>query len=343
MSSTIEDYYSPPYLKFMESSERTGLLYEVALGAFDSGHVILSDGEGNSIVAPIVTESDWTGLDGMELVVEDEMVDDIDSDWMDRLFDRLDFQDAGEIWNGEVCQVKEVSDEVIRMNTSSYFTLASSREKYVAEIVDILYDAPNRNEERERLERSMGELEHKVYSLMGITYTTVISPPSQDHSYLLLGNRSRNMNELAGFRTVCPAGIVQPRHIEKENIQDMVRDHFIEEFSEEVLHEVMGEEEFREHVDSEYISYEAKGIGLDPLRYSTEIAATAHIEGDFADFVIENLSPNNEFESLELYEIGSIQSCYDPVFAIGLTPQSLFSLGLFLSDSSEDWTLTIQE
>lgn len=331
--------YTTEYLKFMESSERTGLLYEIALGIFDEGQIVLSDSQGDEIIVPIVTKDSWRNVEDMRLEISDKEVDDIDDIWMDRVFERLDYQDAGEIWNGDVCQVEVVSSDKIQMNQSNYFTLASHREKYISEVADLVYESTSDNQKS----RHISDLKNKVYSLMGITYTTIIDPPSDNSRYLLYGKRSNDMNELASFRTTAPAGIVQPRHIEEESFNEMIRSHFAEEFTEEVLHNIIEEEEFMEIIDGEDIHYEAMGVGIDPLRYSTEIAGFANITGETAEFVLKNMSHNEEMEDLKIYDIDNVNSSYSPLFARGMTPQSLFTLGLYLSEKTDGWNLSINQ
>lgn len=336
--STQDSPYTSEYLQFIESSERTGLLYEIALGLFNQGQVILSDSQGDEIIIPIVTEDSWLETDNIELQVNDRTVDDIDDFWMERVFERLDFQDAGDIWNGDVCQVESISGGEIEMNKSNYFTLASHREKYVSEVADCVYQSGLDHDPPKK--RNISELREKIYSLIGITYTTIVDPPSEDSRYLLYGTRAEDMNELASFRMTAPAGLVQPRHVQDNSLRTTIRSHFAEEFAEEVLHEVVSEEEFTTVMDSEDIKYESLGVGLDPLRYSTEIAAHVYMSGDLADFVINNLSHNDEMEELKIYDIDNVDSSYSPLFARGMTPQSLFTLGLYLSKYHDEWSLS---
>lgn len=337
--STQNTSYTTEYLKFMESSERTGLLYEIALGLFHEGQVVLSDSQEDNIIVPIVTEDSWLKTDDIKLDISSKTIDDIDGFWMDRLFERLDYQDAGEIWNGDVVQVENISSGKIKMNESNYFTLASHREKYISEVADLVYQSKIRHDNHKR--RNISELREKVYSLMGITYTTIVDAPSSDSRYLLYGTRASDMNELASFRMTAPAGIVQPRHIKGENFRETIKYHFAEEFTEEVLHEVIEEEEFIEYMDRDDIEYEALGVGLDPLRYSTEVAAHVYISGELAEFVLDNLSHNEEMEELKIYDIDSVNSSYNPLFARGMTPQSLFTLSLYLSKYDDNWDFSI--
>lgn len=325
----------------MESSERTGLLYEIALGLFDRGQIVLTDYQGDEIIVPIVTETSWLNTQNIELEISDNKIEDIDGFWMDRVFERLEYQEAGDIWNGEVCQIKEISGGKIRMNKSDYFTLASHREKYISEVADMIYDSSSKNKNRKS--RHLSELKDHVYSLMGITYTTIIDPPSEDSRYLIYGTRSSDMNELASFRMTAPAGIVQPRHIEEGTFDGMVKSHLIEEFTEEVLNNSISEDDFQKCVETDDLKYEAMGVGLDPLRYSTEIAAHVEITGDLADFVLEHMEPNEEIEELNIYDIDSVESSYNPLFARGMTPQSLFTLGLYLSKEFDGWDFEINE
>lgn len=339
--STQNSSYTEEYLKFMESSERTGLLYEMALGLFNRGQVVLSDSQNDKTIVPIVTEENWLHTEDIELNISTNTIENIDAFWMDRVFERLDYQNAGEIWNGDVCQVKEISGGEIQMNESNYFTLASHREKYISEVADLVYrsDIDHNNQQQ----RDTSQLKNKVYSLMGITYTTIVDAPSSDSRYLLYGKRASDMNELASFRMTAPAGIVQPRHIQEGTFEDTIRRHFAEEFSEEVLHEVVEEEQFLKHMEGDNIEYEALGVGIDPLRYSTEVAAHVYISGELAEFVLKNMAHNNEMEELKIYDIDSVNSSYNPLFARGMTPQSLFTLSLYLSKYHNNWGFSINE
>lgn len=336
--SISDKLYTQSYMQFMESSERTGLLYEVALGLFEGGQVTLTDNSGHKIVVPIITKESFIDGSKFDIIESNESFEDIDSLWMDRVFTRLNYQNSGDIWNGEVSQVSNITDEEITLNESTYFTLASHREKYISDIAEHIYSTSN----EPQITRKMSEIKETVYSLMGITYTTIIDPPSEDSRYLVYGKRSSDMNELGSFRVTAPAGIVQPRHIQGNDFDSMIRSHFIEEFTEELLHEKMTEEEFEEHIDEPYIEWEFNGLGIDPLRYSTELAVSVNITGDFARYVLNNISTNEEMVKAKVYDIGSVKTVYNPLFARGLTPQSLFSLGLYLNKTFPEWTVSVE-
>lgn len=324
------------FYKFFERSEKTGLLFQTAASKFESNHIRFTDAN-NELIPEIITKEDWlySGAKGnsLKLVVDStETQEDVDEYWLDQLQNRIKQNGNSEIFDGTVLQTVEVTDETLFTNTTTFFTVASHRESYAQSVAQSIIDGTLIQQK----DRSVADIDSN-YSLIGATYTVVIDSPKHSSRYILLGKRHKNMNTLSEYFTCCPAGILEKRHSEEaetENIVEAIRNHFEEELNEEMYNNTLDESQLSTTLDNS-AEFTIQGIGIDPLRFATELAVTVEISGDFATELLDTnqYQLNGEFEYISPIRLQDLT--LEKNLPYQLTPQSMFSLGLFLTKEGD--------
>lgn len=317
--NTIDKY------QFYNRLERSGALFDVAASKFDSKHMSIQLDTGKIIDPTIITRPEWISqkIELQTKTTEDENQDvktDVNQKGLNKLQSRIEKTNANEIFDGEVLATTDISDGIIKSGPVSYYTVASHRELYTDSLVEEILE-----KQRKEASRKLNDIDKK-YSLIGITHTTVIDSPDDSNTYILLGKRSKEMTSLAGFNCCCPAGLLEQKHYTESNgtIESTVEQHFKDELTEEVFSNTVNETQ----IESSDLTVEVTGVGIDPLRYATEIASTVTVTGDLAkqllnerDFII-----NGEYSRISpiLSTVVSNSLLLDK-----LSPQSQFSLGLY--------------